>query len=89
MEGFIVMLLLAILALPIILLIWVKTSTGSLISEVLQKLNQLSKKVDHLQIVKEELKPESAEEKEDQVVINESLLNLIERLPEKVIEEKE
>lgn len=78
MEGFIVMLLLAILALPIILLVWVKTSTGSLIREVLQKLNHLSKKIDQFQFVKPEV---VVEQEEDKVDINESLLNLMEELP--------
>lgn len=89
MEGFIVMLLLAILALPIILLIWVKTSTGSLIREVLLKLNHLSKKVDQLQYIKEEVKLEP-EQEDEKVVVNESLLNLMEELPlkEKKVEPK-
>jgi len=80
MEGFIVMLLIAILALPIVLLIWVKTSTGSLIREVLQKLNSLSKKVDHLQQVKIE---NPLEDEDEKVVINESLLKLMGGVPRK------
>ncbi|NQX98278.1 MAG: DUF2339 domain-containing protein [Flavobacteriales bacterium] len=81
MEGIIILLLLAILAVPIILLIWVKTSTGSLIKEVIIKLNYLTTKVDGLD--KEKKKKPKLVVEEDPVTVNESLLSLMEKLPKK------
>jgi uncharacterized membrane protein len=92
MEGLIVLLLLAILALPVILLVWVKVSTGNLIHQVINKLNYLNAKVDQLEKkkeVKKEVEPESEDEK---VIINESLLDLMGDLPieeENKVEEEE
>lgn len=77
MEAFIILILLAILALPVILLIWVKTSTSGSIREVLNKLNALIVKVDKLEI--KEKKIEIFEE--DKVVVNESLLTLMDEKP--------
>ena len=79
MEAFIITILLTILVLPVILLIWVKTSTSNAIGEKLNKLNALIIKVDNLEIKEnptEELK------EEDVYTINESLLKLIEPIPE-------
>ena len=79
MEAFIITILLTILVLPVILLIWVKTSTSNAIGEILNKLNALIIKVDNLEIKEnptEELK------EEDVYTINESLLKLIEPIPE-------
>ena len=88
MEAFIIIILLTILVLPVILLIWVKTSTGNAIGEILNKINALIVKVDNLEIKE---KPNEAIKEEDVYTINESLLNLIEPIPdekpiEKVIE---
>jgi len=79
MEAIIILLLLAVLAVPIILLVWFKVSTSSLIREVINKINSLNIKVDQLQKitpVKEEV------EEDDSVNINESLLTLMEAIPE-------
>lgn len=80
MEAIIILLLLAILAVPIILLVWFKVSTSSLIREVINKLNSLNIKVDQLQKVTPV--QQEVEEEEDAVNINESLLTLMEALPE-------
>ena len=89
MEAFIIIILLAILALPIILLVWIKVSTGNSIKEVIVKLNSLNIKVD--QIGKKDV-PKTIHE-EDKITVNENLLNLMETLPEekesKVEEKKE
>jgi uncharacterized membrane protein len=79
MEAFIIFLLIAILAVPIILLVWFKVSISSLIRETINKMNSLHVKVDKLEQIKETKKvvPE-----EDNVSINESLLTLMEALPE-------
>lgn len=79
MEGIIILILLAILALPVILLVWVKVSTSSSTREVINKLNSLNIKIDQIGIREKEPKiiPE-----EDSVTINESLLTLMEALPE-------
>lgn len=83
MEGIIILILLAILALPVILLVWVKVSTSSSIREVINKLNSLNIKIDQIGIREKETKiPE-----EDSVTINESLLTLMEALPEDEKEE--
>jgi uncharacterized membrane protein len=70
-------------------LVWFKVSTSSLIREVINKINSLNIKVDQLQktpLVKEDV------EEEDSVNINESLLTLMEAMPEEkkvdVVEEK-
>jgi uncharacterized membrane protein len=87
MEAIIILLLLAILAVPIILLVWFKVSTSSLIREVINKVNSLNIKVDQLQ----KIPPTTVEaEEEDNVNINESLFTLMETIPEeKKVEEEE
>ncbi|MBL4592287.1 MAG: DUF2339 domain-containing protein [Flavobacteriales bacterium] len=87
MEGIIILILLAILAVPVILLIWVKVSTGNSIQEVANKLNSLNIKIDQIGVEKKKKKtPE-----EDPVIVNENLLTLMETLPveEKIEEPKE
>ncbi len=79
MEGIIILLLLAILALPVILLIWVKVSTGGLIREVLNKINSLTLKIDQLEKRKE--KPNKVVLKEDVVTFDESLIGLTDPSP--------
>ncbi len=92
MEAIIILLLLAILAVPVILLVWFKVSTGSLIKEVINKINSLNIKIDKLDVEKK--KKEGSITEEDPVTINESLLTLMEALPEEeekkqqVVEEK-
>ena len=89
MEGIIIFLLLAILALPVILLVWVKTSTSSLIREGLNKLNALIIKVDNLEIKEKE---SGIIVEEEPIVINENLLTLMDPLPEEkdlIIKEEE
>ncbi len=89
MEGIIIFLLLAILALPVILLIWFKTSTSSLIREVMAKVNLLHIKLDKLEKGKEEIKDPIQDE--DSVTIDERVVTLMESLPieEKEVEQKE
>ena len=70
MEGIIILILLAILAVPVILLVWVKTSTGSLIREVINKVNYLTAKVDNLD--KEKKKKPKPIVEEDPVTVNEN-----------------
>ncbi|MDG1477306.1 MAG: DUF2339 domain-containing protein [Vicingaceae bacterium] len=79
MEATIIIILLTILVLPVILLIWIKTSTSNSIGQVINKLNALIVKVDKLEIRE---KPTEAIKDEDVYTINESLLNLIEPIPE-------
>mgnify|MGYP001271133173 CR=1 FL=1 len=79
MEGFIILILLTILALPVILLIWVKTSNSNSIREVLNKLNVLIVKVDNLETKSK--KTEDVHE-EEPYAINESLLTLMETIPD-------
>ena len=89
MEAFIIILILAILALPIILLIWVKSSINGSIGEVLNKLNALIVKVNKLEFQENK---KAVEVDEDPIVINESLLTIMDPLPEKELvkeEEKE
>ena len=76
MEAIIVILLLAILAVPVVLLIWFKMSTSSLIREVLYKMNALHIKVDKL---KEE--QVSAKVEED-TTLDERVERLIDIVPE-------
>ena len=76
MEAFIILLIVTFLALPIILLIWVKTSTSSSIGQVLNKLNALIIKVDNLE--GKEKKVEKAVD-EEPVIINENLLTLMDQ----------
>jgi len=87
MEGIIILLLLAILALPVILLIWVKVSTSSLIREVLNKINYLNIKIDKIGVEKQKEEKEITED--DNVSINESLLTLMETFPKEEEEKKE
>ena len=68
MEAFIVLLILAILALPIILLIWVKSSINGSIGEVLNKLNALIVKVNKLEFQEDK---KAVVVDEDPIVINE------------------
>lgn len=84
MEAIIILILLAILAVPIILLVWVKVSTGNLIREVINKLNYLNIKIDKLEKVKQ---AEEEEQEDDSALINESLLTLMETLPDEEEEE--
>ena len=79
MEAIVISLLIvAILAVPIILLVWFKVTISSLIREVIQKVNYLHIKIDKLDQAKES----KANLEEENVSINESLFTLMEALPE-------
>jgi uncharacterized membrane protein len=84
MEALIILLLLAILTVPIILLIWFKVSTSSLIREAIHKINSLNVKVDKLQ--EEKVLPKVVSKEEDKA-IDERVERLLDVLPKK--EEKE
>jgi uncharacterized membrane protein len=75
MEELIIMLLLAIIAVPIILLIWIKVSTGNSIQEVLNKLNALHIRVNQIGEEKKASPKKSAQE--DSVTFDESLITLM------------
>src|SRR3990172_5916109 len=78
MEAIIISLLIvAILAVPIILLVWFKATISSLIREVIQKVNYLHIKIDKL----DQSKETKANLEEENVSINESLFTLMETLP--------
>ena len=79
MEAIIISLLIvAILAVPIILLVWFKVSISNSIREVVNKVNSLHIKIDQLHRAKET----KANLEEENVSINESLFTLMEALPE-------
>lgn len=75
MEQLIVILLLAIIAVPTILLVWVKVSTGNSIQEVLNKLNVLQNKVNQIGDERK-VSPKKAAP-EDNVTFDESLISLM------------
>lgn len=84
MEAIIVLLLLAILAVPVILLIWFKVSTSSLIKEAILKIHSLNVKVDQL---REDVVSPKVISDEDEKVFNDRVERLIDIMPE--VEAKE
>ncbi len=73
MEAIIVTLLLAVLALPLILLIWFKVSTSNLIKDAIYKINSLNTKVD-------KLREDFVSPKVDDIVNEEEIDKRVERL---------
>lgn len=84
MEAIIVTLLLAVLALPVILLIWFKVSTSNLIKDAIYKINSLNTKVDKL---REDFISPKVEDIVKEEEIDERVERLLDIVPE-VVEEK-
>ncbi|MCB0400995.1 MAG: DUF2339 domain-containing protein [Flavobacteriales bacterium] len=82
MEAIITIIVLAILAVPVVLLVWIKVSTSNSIRDVGFKVNNLSYKID-------QLRDDIVTKKVDDLVVEEEIDQRVERMLDIVPEEKE